>query len=89
MAKMLKEARRVRQVLSANTDHKAQVENVFMEKDFKLKVTRAELEEMCHDLFERVAKPVKMALDASSMTLVCISLISSFDFVIAEYVTCF
>lgn len=70
MAKLLKEARRVRQVLSANSDHKAQVENVFMEKDFKLKVTRAELEKMCNDLFERVAKPIKMALDASAMTMV-------------------
>ena len=70
MAKMLKEARRVRQVLSANTDHRAQIENVFMEKDFKLKITRVEFEEMCKDLFERVANPVKMALDASAVPLV-------------------
>lgn len=67
MAKLLKEARRVRQVLSANTDHMAQIENVFEEQNFKLKITRAEFEEMCKDLFARVTKPMKMALDASSI----------------------
>lgn len=70
MAKLLKEARRVRQVLSANTDHKAQIENVFEEKDFRMKVTRAELEEICADLFSRVEKPIKMALDCAAMKMV-------------------
>lgn len=67
MAKLLKESRRVRQVLSANSEHKAQIENVFEEKDFRMKVTREALEGMCADLFERVAKPIKMALDAAAM----------------------
>ena len=70
MAKLLKESRRVRQVLSANTDHKAQIENLFEEKDFRMKVTRAQLEEICADLFARVEKPIKMALDASAMKMV-------------------
>lgn len=70
MAKLLKEARRVRQVLSANTDHKAQIENVFEEKDFRMKVTRKELERICADLFSRVENPIKMALDASAMKMV-------------------
>lgn len=69
MAKLLKEARRVRQVLSANTDHRAQVENLFEEHDFAVHVTRAELEEMCKDLFEHVDKPIKMALNAAAMTM--------------------
>jgi len=69
MAKLLKEARRVRQVLSANTDHMAQIEGLFEEKDFRVKVTRSELEEMCKDLFDRVEKPIKMALDAAAMTM--------------------
>jgi len=68
MAKLLKEARRLRQVLSPNTDHFAQIENLFEEKDFKMKVSRSKLEELCADLFERVSKPIKMAFDASSMT---------------------
>jgi len=69
MAKLLKEARRVRQVLSANTDHMAQIEGLFEEKDFRLKVLRSELEEMCKDLFDRVDQPIKMALDAAAMTM--------------------
>jgi len=69
MAKMLKEAKRVRQVLSANTDAKSQIENVFEEKDFKMKVTRVELEEMCSDLFAAVEKPINMALDAASIPI--------------------
>ena len=70
MAKMLKEARRVRQVLSANTDHIAQIENVFEEQNFRLKVTRTEFEDMCEKLLKRVNKPVKMAVEASSIPMV-------------------
>merc|ERR1712042_245307 len=67
MAKLLKEAKRARQILSANTEAKAQIENLFEEKDFKMKVTRTEFEEMCADLFEAVDKPINMALGASSI----------------------
>ena len=68
MAKLLKEARRVRQVLSPNTEHVAQIENLFEEKDFKMKITRTDFESICADLFENVNKPIKMAFDASSMS---------------------
>jgi len=69
MAKLLKEAKRVRQVLSANIEHLARVEGLFEEKDFKMKVTRVELTELCSDLFDRVSVPIKMALDTASMTI--------------------
>jgi len=68
MAKLLKEARRVRQILSPNTDTLAQIENLFEEKDFKMKVTRTDFETLCADLFDLVHKPIKMAFDASSMS---------------------
>jgi len=68
MAKLLKEARRVRQILSPNADTLAQIENLFEEKDFKMKVTRTDFETLCADLFESVHKPIKMAFDAASMT---------------------
>jgi len=67
MAKLLKEAKRVRQILSPNTDTMAQVENLFEEKDFRVKVTRTEFLDLCKDLFEAVEKPIKMALDSSSI----------------------
>lgn len=68
MGKLFKEAGRVKQVLSANADHFAQVEGLLDDKDFKLKVTREEFEELCEDLFERVAAPVKQALDVAGLT---------------------
>lgn len=65
MAKLLKEAGRVKIVLSANADHYAQIEGLLDEQDFKLQVTRGKLEELCADLYEQVANPVKAALDTS------------------------
>lgn len=38
--------------------------------DFKAKVTRAEFEELCADLFERVPRPVQDALAAAEMSMV-------------------
>lgn len=70
MAKLLKEAKRVKKVLSANLDHMAQIEGLLDDEDFKMKVTRAELEEMCADMFKRVTIPIDDALKASEITLV-------------------
>lgn len=69
MAKFLKEAARVKQVLSANTEIFAQIEGAFEDKDFRAKVTREEFEEMCADLLDRVAGPVEHALKSSAITL--------------------
>ncbi|CAI8027668.1 Hypoxia up-regulated protein 1 (Fragment) [Geodia barretti] len=70
MGKLLKEAKRVKRVLSANTDFYAQVEGLLEDVDFKLKVTREELEAMCSDLYDRVQEPVRQALEAADMTMV-------------------
>ncbi|XP_047463103.1 hypoxia up-regulated protein 1 [Mugil cephalus] len=69
MAKLLKEAQRLKTVLSANADFMAQVEGLMDDIDFKAKVTRAEFEELCADLFERVPRPVQDALAISEMKL--------------------
>ncbi|KAK2828923.1 hypothetical protein Q5P01_019957 [Channa striata] len=69
MAKLLKEAQRLKTVLSANIDFMAQVESLMDDIDFKAKVTRAEFEELCADLFERVPRPVHDALTAAEMKL--------------------
>jgi len=68
MAKLLKEAGRLKSVLSANTQMKAQVEGLLEDHDFAAVVTRAEFEEMCKDLFDRVAKPVEEAMKLSEVT---------------------
>lgn len=41
------------------------------DQDFKAKLSRAELEEMCADVFEKIAGPVEQALKSSDMTMVC------------------
>lgn len=69
MAKLLKEAQRLKTVLSANMDFMAQVEGLMDDIDFKSKVSRAEFEELCADLFERVPGPVQDALTAAEMKL--------------------
>ncbi|XP_072231811.1 hypoxia up-regulated protein 1 isoform X2 [Leuresthes tenuis] len=69
MAKLLKEAQRLKTVLSANVDFMAQVEGLMDDIDFKAKVTRTEFEELCADLFERVPHPVQDALAAAELKL--------------------
>uniref|UniRef100_A0A0N4Z9J5 Hypoxia up-regulated protein 1 n=1 Tax=Parastrongyloides trichosuri TaxID=131310 RepID=A0A0N4Z9J5_PARTI len=69
MSKMLKEAERLKQVLSANTDHKAQIENVFEDQDFKMPVTRQEFVDLFTDLDDRWTKPIDEALKMAGMTL--------------------
>ena len=50
--------------------HFLQVEGLLEDVDFKLKVTREELEAMCSDLYDRVQEPVRQALEAADMTMV-------------------
>ncbi|KAK2566848.1 Hypoxia up-regulated protein 1 [Acropora cervicornis] len=69
MAKFLKEAARVKQVLSANTEIYSQIEGAFEEKDFRAKVTREEFEGMCSDLLDRVSGPIEQALKSSAIPL--------------------
>ena len=47
-----------------------QVEGLLEDIDFRLKVTREDLDAMCSDLYDRVQEPVRQALEAADMTLV-------------------
>ncbi|XP_033954613.1 hypoxia up-regulated protein 1 isoform X3 [Pseudochaenichthys georgianus] len=69
MAKLLKEAQRLKTVLSANVDFMAQVEGLMDDIDFKSKVTRTDFEDLCADLFDRVPGPVQDALSTAEMNL--------------------
>uniref|UniRef100_A0A3Q3KNK5 Hypoxia up-regulated protein 1 n=1 Tax=Mastacembelus armatus TaxID=205130 RepID=A0A3Q3KNK5_9TELE len=64
MAKLLKEAQRLKTVLSANVDFMAQVSPVIFTVN-----KMAEFEKLCADLFERVPGPVQDALTAAEMKL--------------------
>merc|ERR1719419_642762 len=69
MGKLLKEAERVKLILSANVDCFAQIENVMEDIDFKVQVTREKLLELSADLMERVTGPVERALTTASMSM--------------------
>lgn len=78
MAKLFKEAGRVKNVLSANTDHYAQIEGLLDEQDFRLQVTREKLEELCADLFKRVVGPLEQALKSANLGLSVINQVTLF-----------
>lgn len=69
MAKLFKEAGRLKNVLSANTEHYAQIEGLLDEKDFRLQVTREQFELLCKDLYDRVTAPLEKALTASGLAM--------------------
>ncbi|XP_001355241.3 hypoxia up-regulated protein 1 [Drosophila pseudoobscura] len=69
LAKLFKEAGRLKNVLSANNEHYAQIENLLEDIDFKLPVSREKLEEICADLWPRTTNPLKQALASSNLSL--------------------
>jgi len=69
MGKLLKEAERVKLILSANADCYAQIENVMEDIDFKVPMSREKLMELSADLMDRVTGPVERALTTASMSL--------------------
>ena len=69
MARLLKEAKKVKEILSANDETFASLETLVDDYDLKTKVTRAELEALCGDLKERVIAPLKKVLAEANVTL--------------------
>jgi hypoxia up-regulated 1 len=69
VAKLTKEAERVRHVLSANQNTQASFEGLYDDVDFKYKVARTEFEEMAATHAERVSVVVQNALTASGIDL--------------------
>lgn len=69
MSKLLKEAGRVKVMLSANNEIQARVENVMNDLDLKVPLTRTDYEEICGDLLtSRVIRPLENALHLSGIT---------------------
>ncbi|KAK3065372.1 hypothetical protein LTS18_011895 [Coniosporium uncinatum] len=67
-AKLWKEAERLRQVLSANTAASASFEGLYEDVDFKYKLTRDEFEELAGGFTDRIADPVKQAVEAAKIS---------------------
>lgn len=69
LAKLLKEAQKVRQVLSANNAIQARIENLTGDDvDLRVDITREIFEEICADLFERALEPLNKAVIMSGIT---------------------
>lgn len=66
-AKLWKESERLRQVLSANTDAQGSFEGLYEDVDFKYKISRANFEKLAQEFAERVAAPIRTALDAADL----------------------
>ena len=70
MAKLWKEAERVRQVLSANTEISTSLESLYDEDfNFKYKLSRADFEQLASVYLERVQKPITEALEIAKLSL--------------------
>lgn len=67
MAKLKKQVKRTKEILSANTAAPISVESLLDDRDFRSTITRQKFEEMCEDLWERSIIPVKELLKHSGL----------------------
>jgi len=67
MALLFKEAKRVKEVLSANTETYAQVEGLTENFNLKELVTRTEFEELSKGFYSRILPPIQAALDFANL----------------------
>jgi len=68
LAKLKREAREVKVILSANQEVPIILESLFGEYDFKTLLTRKQFEEMCDDLFQRAILPLQRLLSDANLT---------------------
>ncbi|KAK8134652.1 hypothetical protein PG984_006664 [Apiospora sp. TS-2023a] len=69
LAKLLKEAEKLRHILSANTESRGSFEGLYDDIDFKYKITRADFEKMAEAHADRVGAAVQKALDAAELSI--------------------
>ncbi|PLB48163.1 putative Hsp70 family chaperone Lhs1 [Aspergillus steynii IBT 23096] len=70
MARIRKDAEKIRQVLSANTETGASFESLYEEDlNFKYRITRSKFEELAEQHIARVEKPLQQALAAAGLQL--------------------
>ncbi|XP_076903172.1 heat shock 70 kDa protein 17-like [Bidens hawaiensis] len=67
MAKLKKQVKRTKEILSANTAAPISVESLLDDHDFRSTITRQKFEELCEDLWERSIIPVKELLKHSGL----------------------
>ncbi|KAG5111684.1 hypothetical protein AAZX31_13G004000 [Glycine max] len=69
MAKLKKQVKRTKEILSANTAAPISVESLHDDVDFRSTITREKFEELCEDIWEKSLLPVKEVLENSGLSL--------------------
>lgn len=69
MAKLLKEAERLRHILSANVEAAGSFEGLYEDVDFRYKVSRADFEKMAESHAQRLDVTVQKALDIAELDI--------------------
>ncbi|XP_043698609.1 heat shock 70 kDa protein 17 [Telopea speciosissima] len=67
MAKLKKQVKRTKEILSANTMAPISVESLYDDRDFRSTITREKFEELCGDLWEQSLVPMKELLKHSGL----------------------
>ncbi|KAE8789434.1 Luminal-binding protein 1 [Hordeum vulgare] len=69
MAKLKKQVKRTKEILSANTAAPISVESLYNDIDFRSTITHEKFEELCEDLWEQALTPIKDVLAQSGMKI--------------------
>ncbi|CAM8987794.1 unnamed protein product [Rhodiola kirilowii] len=69
MAKLKKQVKRTKEILSANTVAPLSVESLYDDRDFRSTITREKFEELCKDLWEKSLVPIKEVLEHSDLKM--------------------
>ena len=69
MAKLMIQANKVKEVLSANSEIPVFIDALQDDINYQTHISRAKFEEMCHDLLVRAGKPIEQALKLANITL--------------------
>ncbi|KAM7499895.1 hypothetical protein LguiA_024309 [Lonicera macranthoides] len=69
MAKLKKQVKRTKEILSANTMAPFSVESLYDDRDFRSSITREKFEELCEDLWEKSLIPLKEVIKHSGLKI--------------------
>jgi len=67
MAKLKKQVKRTKEILSANTMAPISVESLYDDRDFRSTITREKFEQLCEDLWEKSLIPIREVLKHSGL----------------------
>ncbi|MCO5583506.1 hypothetical protein L7F22_037417 [Adiantum nelumboides] len=69
LAKLKKQVKRTKEILSANTEAILSVEGLHDNRDFRTVISRKKFEELCEDLWERALIPIKQVLQSAKLSV--------------------